>query len=225
MHYRPRDTVSVCGMNKIKDLRAIYSDNDNVSSTLLLLGTGAGLSHFLCITSALILSRTSVCILHNAAAATANQPGHKKDENFIENASTGGAAEIIIIKFQEAFFSGSIISFQEGLDFQLRQRAGKCVSENINTYPRLYAIGARRKNVFISLARSRSPDTIQNVIRSSSNMASSPFYTHQLLFLYYIMPHHAYLYVQKIFYICSAQGIPGADAAFSVTCFVCSCAE
>lgn len=46
MHYRPRDTVSVCGMNKIKDLRAIYSDNDNVSSTLLLLGTGAGLSHF-----------------------------------------------------------------------------------------------------------------------------------------------------------------------------------
>jgi hypothetical protein len=38
-----RDTVSVCGMDKIKDLRAIYSDNDNVSSTLLLLATGAEL--------------------------------------------------------------------------------------------------------------------------------------------------------------------------------------
>lgn len=58
---------------------------------------------------------------------------------------------------------------------------------------------AAEKCFYIARSLARSPDTIQNVIRSSSNMASSPFYTHQLLFLYYIMPHHAYLYVQKSF--------------------------
>ena len=156
MHYwRERYGFCLRPTDKIKDLRAIYSDNDNVSSTLLLLVTGAAelfVYH-------LFDPRCAFYIMPAADAARLTSPV-KKDGNFIENASTD-AAEIIIIRFTSVFFLfiyGSIISFQEGLDFQLRQRAGKCacLRINISTHSTIYAIGARRrrrkKKVFISLA-------------------------------------------------------------------------
>jgi hypothetical protein len=97
------------------------------------------------------------------------------------------------------FIYGSIISFQEGLDFQLRQRAqGNALLlqnkyiHSLNYICHRRAAAAAEKNVFISLAL----HPRHNTKCARCNMASSPFYTHQLLFLYYIMPHHAYLYVQ-----------------------------
>jgi len=68
------------------------------------------------------------------------------------------------------------------------------------------AAAAEKKSFYIARAAA------QTQYKMRCNMASSPFYTHQLLFLYYIMPHHAYLYVQISFIYAAAHklGIPGA---------------